>query len=64
MNTWIVGKDLLHFHWNAFYSKLYREDVTDQDYQHVQKVFEEFKFKNLDQYHYLYVQSYTLLLAD
>ena len=31
---------------------------------HTQKVFEEFKLKNLGDYHDLYVQSDTLLLAD
>ena len=27
-----------------FYSELNLEDITDKDYVHVQKVFEEFKF--------------------
>ena len=31
---------------------------------HAQKVFEEFNLKNLSEYHDLYVQSDTLLLAD
>ena len=31
---------------------------------HAQKVFDEFEFKNLDEYHNLYLQSDTLLLAD
>ena len=31
---------------------------------HAQKVFEEFNIKNLGEYHDLYVQSDTLLLAD
>ena len=48
----------------AFYSKLYLEDITDEDYMHAQKVFEELKLKNLVQKHDLYVQSDTLLLAD
>ena len=48
----------------AFYNKLYLEDTTDEDYIHAQKVFEEFKLKNLGEYHDLYVQSDTLLLAD
>ena len=29
----------------AFYSKLFLEDITDEDYIHAQKVFEEFKLK-------------------
>ena len=48
----------------AFYSELYLEDITDKDYAHAQKVFEEFNLKNLGDYHDLYVQSDTLLLAD
>ena len=47
-----------------FYSELNLEDITDKDYAHAQKVFEEFKLKNLGDYHDLYVQSDTLLLAD
>ena len=48
----------------AIYSEFYLEDITNEDYTHAQKVFEEFKLKNLDDYHDLYVQSHTLLLAD
>ena len=48
----------------AFYSKLYLEYITDEGSIHAQKVFEEFKLKNLAEYHDLYVQSDTLLLAD
>ena len=43
----------------VFYSKLYLEDITDEDYILTQKVFEEFKLKNLGEYHDLYVQSDT-----
>ena len=46
----------------AFYSKLHLEDITNEDYIHAQKAFEEFKLKNLGEY--LYVQSDPLLLAD
>ena len=48
----------------AFYSELYLEDITDKDYTHAQKVFKELKLKNLGNYHDLYVQSDTLLIAD
>ena len=48
----------------AFYSELYLEDITDKDYTHAQKVFKELKLKNLGDYHDLYVQNDTLLLAD
>ena len=48
----------------AFYSELDLEDITDGDYAHAQTVFEEFKLKNLGNYHDLYVQSDALLLAN
>ena len=48
----------------AFYSELNSEDITDKDYAHAQEVFKELKLKNLSDYHDLYVQSDTLLLAD
>ena len=48
----------------SFYRELYLEDVTNEDYTHVQKIFEELKLKNLGNYHDFYVQSDTLLLAD
>ena len=48
----------------AFFSELSLEDITDKDYTHAQKVFQEFKLKTLGDYHHLYVQSNTLLLAD
>ena len=43
---------------------MYLEHITIEDYTHVQKTFEERKLKNLGDYHDLYVQSDTLLLAD
>ena len=47
-----------------FYSKLYLENITDEDYTYGQKVFQELNLKNLSDYHELNVQSDTLLLAD
>ena len=48
----------------AFYSNLNMEDVTDVDYRHKKTVFEYLINKNFCDYHDLYVQSDTLLLAD
>ena len=75
MNTWIkkdFGIDLIWERFgktslpdkNIFCNDLYLEDVTNKDYTHAQKVFKEFKFKNLGDYGDLYVQSDTLLLAE
>ena len=47
-----------------FYSCLNMENITDIDYRHATRVFKEFKMNNLGDYHDLYVQSDTLLLAD
>ena len=43
---------------------MYLEDINDEDYTRAQKIFKELKLKNLGDYHDLYVQSDTLLLAD
>ena len=48
----------------AFYSNLNIEDITDIDYNHANSVYKKFNLRNLGQYHDLYVQSDTLLLAD
>ena len=40
------------------------ENIDDIDYRHGNNVFKRFKLKNLGEYHDLYVQSGTLLLAD
>ena len=48
----------------TLYSELYQEDITDKDYTHPQKLFEELELKDLGDYHNLYVQSDTLLLTD
>ena len=48
----------------AFYSKLNKEGITDENYAHAQKVWKVFEIKKFGEYHDLYVQSDTLLLAD
>ena len=48
----------------VFYSALNLEDISDEDYEPVQKVWNVFEIKNGGEYHDLYVQSDTLLLAD
>ena len=48
----------------VFYSELSLDDITDKDCEHAQKVWEAFEIKNLGEYHDLYVQKDSLLLAD
>ena len=40
------------------------EHITDVDHRHAKRVFKSLNNKNLGDYHDLYVQSDTLLLAD
>ena len=47
-----------------FYSCLNMKNIMDIDDIHATRVFKEFKMNNLGGYHYLYVQSDALLLAD
>ena len=47
-----------------FYNERNNEHITDEDYEHAQKVWCTFNIKHLDEYHDLYVQSDTTLLAD
>ena len=63
MNTSIAGKDLIKHHYKDFYSELNNEDIIDTDYEHYQKVQEEFEINTCGEYHDLYVQCDTLLLA-
>ena len=48
----------------SFYSNLTMENITETDCIHANNVFKTFKLSNLGDYHDLYVQSDTLLLAD
>ena len=47
-----------------FYSHLNLEDITDADYTRTKRVCKDSETKSLGEYHDLYVQSDTLLLAD
>ena len=49
---------------DLFYSKLYDEHISDEDYQHTIDVWKKFDCKTLKDYHDLYLKSDVLLLAD
>ena len=67
-NIWMIGKSSM----KQLYlkKKIFKvicknmEDITDADYAHTKRACKDFKIKNLVEYHDLYVQSDTLLLAD
>ena len=48
----------------SFYCNLNIENTEDIDFRHGNNVFNKFKLNNLGEHHDLYVESYTLLLAD
>ena len=64
MDNWERFDETLLPSKESFYSNLNMENIDDIDYRHGNNVFKRFKLKNLGEYHDLYVQSDTLLLAD
>ena len=64
MDSWERFDETLLPDKKAFYSSRNMEDITDVDHGHAKKVFKNLNNKNLGDYHDLYVESDTLLLAD
>ena len=48
---------------SGFYSSLNMDEIPGIDYRHAINVFDKFSIKNLGEYHDVYIQSDTLLLA-
>ena len=64
MDTWERFDEKLLPNKETFYSNLNIKNITDTDYGLANTVFKEFKLKNVGEYHDLYLNSDTLLLAD
>ena len=47
-----------------FYSQLYDEDISEDEYRHAQDVWDAAGLKNLGEYHDLYLKTDILILAD
>ena len=64
MDNWEIFNETSLPSKESFYSNLNTENIEDIDYRHGNNIFNKFKLNNLGEYHDLYVQSDTLLLAD
>ena len=64
MDSWEIFNETSLPDKEAFYSNPNLKDISDKNYAYGQKVWKVFEIKNFGEYHDLYVQSDTLLLAD
>ena len=49
---------------SAFYSQIKLEGISDEDYKHAQNVYTSFKCQDFGDYHWIYLKTDVLLLAD
>ena len=64
MTSWDKFKETQLPFKEAFYSKLNMSDISDEDYEHAQKVWKGFDMKNLGEYHDLYLKTDVILLSN
>ena len=64
MNSWDRFNETKLPNKEAFYSNLNMSGVSDKEYEHTCKVWNEFKIRNMGKYHDLYLKTDTILLAN
>ena len=64
MDSWNKFNEPVPLVEDHYYSKLNQKGITKEHLKHVKSVCDTFRIKNLGEYHDLYVQSDTALLAD
>ena len=64
MDSWYRFEEKLLPSKDEFYSKLNMSRISDKDYQHTCKVWNEFGLKNMGDYHDLYLKTDVILLAN
>ena len=60
MNNWDRFKDT-ELPKKTFYSKLYDENISDDEYERAKHVWDRFKIKDMGEYHDLYLRTDVLL---
>ena len=64
MSSWDNFADTQLPHMEASYSNLNMFNISNDDYQHAQKVWSTFSINNLGEYHNLYLKTDVILLAN
>ena len=64
MDSWDRFKETKLPPIESFYSSLNMSGVSESDYQHAQRVWEEFGIRNLGEYHNLYLGTDVILLEN
>ena len=64
MSSWDKFKEVQLPPIEAFDSNLNMSNISEDDYEHAQKVWKEFGIRNLGEYHDLYLRTDLILLAN
>ena len=63
MSTWDKFEDSQLPPIEASYSNLNMSNVSDEDYEKAQRVWKEFRIRNLGEYHDLYLKTVVILVT-